>query len=141
MMIDIEHTDRVDTIIINDEAIELDYNCIDLVNFYNSVGLKTKFCCEGHKNSNVSGVCKFYIMFDVCVKDKHIKEFLFKYKDLHNKASFCSINYYKWFRLHKNKLLSNWVFHVHYDYKHKVDVLKKINKMAKTLTKINKYGY
>lgn len=44
---------------IDGEEVEIDEKCVDMVLFFNQIGMKTKFCCEGHDKSI------YYICFDV----------------------------------------------------------------------------
>lgn len=48
----------------------IDAKCVDLVELFNRIGLKTEYSCCGHRVSN------FYIMFDQVVTDEKIAVFL-----------------------------------------------------------------
>ena len=65
-----------------------DKECIPLVEFFNSIGLKTKWCCSGKKKlfKKRHGYNFYYIMFDDEVPDEKLNTVLneFSYMSLCN---------------------------------------------------------
>lgn len=92
---------------------EIDTLCIPLVKFFNSIGLTTQFCCQGHETGD-----NFYIVFDESVSDKQIDEVILKYRTEKYYAPYGQ--FYKWRRnlTARGGIVSNWMYQVdHYDYK------------------------
>lgn len=59
-------------VVINANTIcDIDTGCLSFVEFFNSIGLITKFSCYGHRSYE-----KFYIMFDERVTLEMIEEFI-----------------------------------------------------------------
>lgn len=91
-----------------------DKKCEPLVLFFNSIGLKTRYCCGGHNQYQ-----SFWIMFDDEVKDADIHKFMSK---LH-KGSNGFGQFYKWDRYDFfGALLSNWMYVISADW---INVAKK----------------
>lgn len=65
-----------------------DKDCIPLVEFFNEIGLKTKWCCSGKKSlfKRKHGYNFYYIIFDDEVTDEKLNEVLnnFVYKTYYN---------------------------------------------------------
>lgn len=82
-----------------------DKKCEQLVNFFNNIKLKTKYCCEGHTDYD-----DFWIMFDDEVQDDHILNFLYKIEKFGEGYG----KFNKWLRLNKDiektTVLSNWMY-------------------------------
>lgn len=89
---------------IRGKDVEIDELCIPLVEFFNSVKLHTKFCCEGHKDSE-----NFHIMFEDCVGDDAIIEFIESYSNKYDHTPFLG-RFYKWYRKMSGKIVSNWMY-------------------------------
>lgn len=62
---------------IDGSCVEIDDECIDMVEFFNKIGLKTSMCCQGHKNVD-GGRNSFFITFDKSVSDEQMIAFLKK---------------------------------------------------------------
>jgi hypothetical protein len=69
---------------LNGEVIQLEPAVIPLVDYFNSVGLKTIMSCEGHNNTNMS---MFWIDFSTKVTDDDIKNFLFGLNEKYGSAA------------------------------------------------------
>lgn len=63
----------------------MDAKVIPLVNFFNSVGLKTIMSCEGHNKTNMS---LFWIEFSPEIQEKDIIEFMSKHKTAFKNSSY-----------------------------------------------------
>ena len=91
----------------------LDYNkidplCIPMIKYFNSIGLTTKYSCQGHND----GINKdFYIMFDSKVTDKNIEDFLLKYNNIYSHSPFVG-KFYKWMRKCSDEIVTNWEYRV-----------------------------
>jgi len=98
------------------ESIDIDYNeidelCIPWVKFLNSIGLETKYCCQGHKNDDF-----FFIILNESVTDEKIADFILR----HQSPEYTPYGgFYKWMRKFPDGTLrSNWGYKVvHWDYK------------------------
>lgn len=64
---------------------ELDERVIPMVDFFNSIGLKTMMSCQGHNNTNLS---MFWIEFDWSVSQDDIIQFMKEHTDKY--GNFCS---------------------------------------------------
>ena len=95
---------------IREKDVEIDDDCINLVQFFNSIGLDTKFCCSGHGKGN------FEIMFEDYITDKQIEDFLlkntaeFKSKDFIYVHSYFSGRFEKWCRVMTGNIKYNWIY-------------------------------
>lgn len=89
---------------LNNKMVEIDDDCVDLVLFFNEVGLKTKYSCQGHRENE-----SFQIVFDESVTDDQIKDFL---KVNLNKFGHSNAvgKFSKWYRYMSGELVSNWLF-------------------------------
>ena len=87
-------------IILNGKRVSIDIGCIELVQFFNRVGLTTKFSCE-----NQNG--RFVIMFSDDIQDKDIEGFIDK-TEKHNKNSLQMGSFKKWTRKLNGDIKSNW---------------------------------
>lgn len=79
---------------------DIDVECVDWVLFFNSIGMKTKFCCHGDDE-----LLSFYeIVFHESVTDEQVYDFL--------KRNSKVWGFYKWVRTNgtDDTLLHNWVF-------------------------------
>ncbi|WP_458459284.1 hypothetical protein [Pseudobutyrivibrio sp.] len=76
---------------------KLDEACIPLVRYFNSIGLETKMCCQGHDNPFQS---LFWIEFSKNVSIKDIKNFIdnHSYKIYNPKTK----------RIGKSELMCGW---------------------------------
>ena len=59
---------------LNTEWRNIDEHCKKMLQIFYTLGMPTTACCEGHSNQDGD----FYVMFDVCVTDKSIRNFLEK---------------------------------------------------------------
>ena len=69
------------------ESIEyegLDSKVIPLVNYFNSIGLKTHMSCEGHNQTNQS---MFWIEFDKAVAEENIEAFLIRLREQYGSSA------------------------------------------------------
>lgn len=66
--------------------IDLDPAVIPLVNYFNSIGLKTRMSCEGHNKTNVS---MFWIEFAKEVTEEDIEAFLISLKEKYGHYGTC----------------------------------------------------
>ena len=100
---------ETEQLLINGELVDIDINCIPMVKFFNSVGLTTKFSCEGDSLNH------YNIMFADSVTDKDIEDFLLKsdYLNVHNHTSFKG-RFYKWCRVVSGEIKHNWMYKVRY---------------------------
>lgn len=89
---------------------EIDELCHPLVKYFNSIGLITKFSCQGH-NNNLDNC--FYIMFDDNIIDEQIDSFLLP---LSNKCEHTPLvgKFIKWRRKINGNLTSNWIYQLDY---------------------------
>lgn len=84
---------------------KIDPLCIPIVKFFNSIGLTTKFCCQGHEIGET-----FYIMFDESITDEQIYDFIMKISPgptthIHGIIS-------KWTRKVFGVMTSNWEYRI-----------------------------
>lgn len=79
---------------------DLDVEMIEMINVLNfKLGLKTQFCCYGHKER-----ARFYVIFDESVTDEQIYSLAEKVAvDWKSRIFF-----YKWVRGVNGRLQSNW---------------------------------
>lgn len=89
---------------------EIDELCIPMVKYFNSIGLTTKFSCQGHDNE-VKNV--FDIMFEDYITDEAMIEFLELYSSKYDHSPFLG-GFYKWYRKLDGKIASNWMYSVSY---------------------------
>jgi len=100
---------------------------IDVLNF--DLGLKTKYCCYGHKDSD-----QIYVIFDESVSEQKILDLIYK----RNSWTLPSLWFYKWYRPAKNKILVNWKAEVphqfHLPKRGKQEFMNKLVESLKSLT-------
>jgi hypothetical protein len=89
---------------IRGKEVEIDDKCVPLIEYFNSVGLDTKFCCEGHKVGQ-----NFYIMFEDYITDEQMMGFLEKYSNRYDHSPFCGL-FVKWYRKMDGEIKSNWMY-------------------------------
>ena len=95
---------------IRGKEIEIDDECVNLVEYFNSIGLDTKFCCSGH------GKDTFEIMFEDYITDKQIEDFLlkntieFKSNDFIYVHSYFTGRFEKWCRVMTGNIKYNWTY-------------------------------
>ena len=90
---------------------QIEEKCIPLVKFFNSIGLKTKYCCEGHEHSPNS---KFFIIFDKSISDEKFINFIEKFSNKYNHSPFRG-SFSKWYRKTSGKIVYNWQYTVTFD--------------------------
>ena len=78
---------------------KIDKNCVELVKFFNNIGLITEFSCEGHPGKR----SEFYIIFDKKILDKQISNFV-------NKFPSTLGSFMKWLRVVNKRMQSNWMY-------------------------------
>jgi hypothetical protein len=124
--------DYITTIEIDGENVDLDYNCAALVLYFNKLGLKTQFCCEGHVDDSESeyrkDIRKYYIIFDDDVTDEQIDKFVLKHKEL-----WLKIHFTKWHRQFGDEKTCkmNWMFSCEYNVNEKEIFIKYLKKLFK----------
>lgn len=64
--------------------IDIDPLCLPLIEYFNSIGLTTKFSCQGH---NCSLKNEFTIMFESNVSDEQIFNFILNFKNKYGHSS------------------------------------------------------
>jgi hypothetical protein len=90
----------------NIDYTQIDSLCIPFIQFFNEIGLTTKYSCQGHDNKLSN---KFYIMFDDNVDDKKIERLIINCSNLHNHFSFRG-QFVKWARKLNGKIQYNWMY-------------------------------
>lgn len=90
-------------IIINDEEVLIDKECIDLVLYFNNAGLKTCMCCSGH------GIQNFRIIFDDTIMDNDICNFLKEKVNKFNHSIFLG-KFSKWTRIISGEIKQTWMY-------------------------------
>lgn len=89
---------------------QIDPLCIPMIKYFNSIGLVTKFSCEGHDNLFYN---KFQIIFDNCVTDKQIQDFIMRYSNDYDHSPFLG-QFYKWGRKIGEQYVESWIYEVSY---------------------------
>lgn len=88
---------------INNKEVEIEDDCIDLVLYFNEVGLKTYMCCDGHDRQN------FRIIFDDSVSDNDIFDFLKDKTNKYNHSMFLG-KFVKWARIISGETKLSWMY-------------------------------
>lgn len=102
---------RICMVNIKGKNIEIDEKCVPLVNYFNSVGLDTKFCCEGHKANE-----PFFIMFEDYITTEKIVNFINEYSNKYDHSPFMG-KFVMWARKINDKIVYNWEYLL-YDKEH-----------------------
>lgn len=89
---------------IKGKLIEIDLNCVDMINFFNNENLDTKSCCEGH----VIGE-NFNIMFENYISDDDIINFIERYSNKFGHSPFYG-KFMKWARKCNGIVIYNWMY-------------------------------
>lgn len=89
---------------------EIDEKCIPMVKFFNSIGLTTKFSCQGHDNIKEN---EFQIMFEDTVTDDDIYEFLLECSAGRDHTPLVG-SFYKWARKMGDSIHVNWMYVIPY---------------------------
>ena len=89
---------------LNNKMVEIDDECVDLVLFFNKIGLKTKFSCQGHEPYE-----PFEIIFDDSVTDDQIIKFLSVNLNSYQHSNAIG-KFAKWHRYMSGQLAINWIF-------------------------------
>lgn len=89
---------------------QIDEKCIPIVKYFNSIGLITKFSCQGHNNHSHNS---FSIMFDDSIGDEIIYQYIEKYSNAYNHTPFCG-KFTKWVRKVGTCIVANWNYSVDY---------------------------
>lgn len=89
---------------IRGQEVDIDEKCVDLVNYFNSIGLDTRFCCEGHNE-----VDTFHIMFEDYISDEKIINFINRYSSKYDHTPFCG-RFQKWCRKMSGNIVFNWEY-------------------------------
>ena len=89
---------------IKNKDVEIDDNCVQLVKYFNSIGLDTKFCCEGHNTWE-----DYNIMFEDYITDDIIFSFIEKYSNCYDHTPFCG-KFVKWARKMSGDIVTNWMY-------------------------------
>ena len=91
---------------IKGKEVDIDIRCVKMVKFFNSIGLDTKYSCEGHKGT----INEFYhITFEDYINDEDIQNFISKFKNEKGCTSFKG-RFMKWIRIVSNEFKSNWIY-------------------------------
>lgn len=83
---------------------KIDKLCVSFIEFFNSVGLTTKYSCQGHICHNF---IKFYIIFHDNVEDSSVYDIL---SHLDNSQYISYGRFQKWARVVNGKVLENWIY-------------------------------
>ena len=81
----------------------IDAKCVDLVELFNQIGLKTEFSCCGHRKGN------FEIIFDKCVTDSDIHKLLDHISAGRDHTPLAGL-LVKWVRYVDGVMRSNWIY-------------------------------
>jgi len=86
---------------LNNRIVAIDDDCVNLILYFNRIGLKTEFSCCGHGKTN------FSIMFTKEITDEQIEEFILKHS---NDCKYTPLigTFNKWLRKLDGKLRYNW---------------------------------
>ena len=112
----------MERISISNKIIEVDRGCFKMVLFFNELGLKTKYCCEGHNSSE-----NYYIMLDETVKDSEIENFIARVSEGYVNTPL-GLGFKKWIRKVHGETRSNWIYNA--KDKQKAEVELKLMKEA-----------
>lgn len=92
-------------ILIDGELCQIDIPCVEMVKFFNGIGMKTQFCCQGNELN------RFHIIFDKSVSDKNMIYFISNYSSKYDHSPFLGI-FSKWCRKMSGEMTSNWTYKV-----------------------------
>ena len=81
----------------------VDAKCVDLVELFNQIGLKTEFSCCGHRVGN------FEIIFDKCVTDADIYKLLDRISSGYDHTPLAG-SFMKWARYADGIMCCNWMY-------------------------------
>lgn len=99
----IRETDKQKLMIIRGNKVLIDKDCVDLVEYFNDIGLDTKYSCSGH------GEDTFEIVFEDYIADEQIEAFISKYRNKYNHSLFLG-KFSKWCRVMNGELKYNWIY-------------------------------
>lgn len=88
---------------IKGKEVLIDKECVDLVAFFNSIGLTTKHSCQGGAYNN------FIIIFNDNVSDEDIKNFQQRYLNEFGHSAGLG-KFQKWGRYMSNIFVYNWIY-------------------------------
>nr|DAH73369.1 MAG TPA: hypothetical protein [Caudoviricetes sp.] len=87
---------------------EIDIGCIPMIELLNSIGLDTKYCCQGDIEKNYP----YYIMFEDYVTDEQIANLVGKCIGEEGDAFICG-KFNKWCRnVGKKGVKLNWIYEI-----------------------------
>ena len=89
---------------INNKIIKIDRQCYEIVKYFNNIGLKTRYCCNGHYEQGL------YVIFDDNITDKNIEDFIEETEGVGGG------NFFKWTRMLDDKISSNWTYQFYLTY-------------------------
>lgn len=89
---------------IKGKVVKIDNKCVPLVKYFNSIGLDTKYCCEGHNPNE-----PFTIMFEDYVTDEKIFSFIKQFSNKYDHTPFVG-KFVKWARKMGGEIALNWVY-------------------------------
>lgn len=98
-----EKDDKQKLMIIRGDKVLIDKDCVDLVKYFNSIGLDTKYSCSGH------GEDTFEIVFEDYITDEQMEGFISKYRNKYNHSLFLG-KFSKWCRVMSGKMVYNWIY-------------------------------
>ena len=81
--------DKQKLMIIRGNKVLIDKDCVDLVKYFNNIGLDTKYSCSGH------GEDTFEIVFEDYITDEQMEGFISKYRNKYNHSLFLG-KFSKW---------------------------------------------
>ena len=100
---------------------EIDVECRSMVKLFNTIGLTTKFSCQGHNNILQNS---FQIIFADFINDDDIINFISKFTNIYTHSPFQG-KFLKWMRKINGEILSNWTYEISYgNYKTNIKLSK-----------------
>lgn len=90
-------------IILHGKSVSIDDDCVNMVAYFNAIGLKTKHSCCGH------GVDPFSIIFENSVTDEQMENFISKFEEENGHSPFKG-KFSKWLRKINERLVYTWVY-------------------------------
>lgn len=81
----------------------MDEDCVDICDVFNSVGLITEHSCCGHGDSS------FIVIFNKSVSTEKIDEFLMLFTNKYNHSPFLG-KFLMWSRKMSGKIVHNWMY-------------------------------
>ena len=92
-------------VVIRGKEVNIDRGCVPMVNFFNSIGFNTKFCCQGHEGESL----EFNIMFEEILSQEDIVDFIKHFRNQHNHTSLWG-KFKLWCREINGNPSFNWIY-------------------------------